>query len=75
MTFNFGLFVTVIYSIWVQVLWGNNYVTAADIVDWTPEDFHLAIKGSIFGIVMEICKVTCVWGCKACLLILYFGMT
>lgn len=49
---------------------GNNFVTVEDIGDWTPKDFHLAIMGSIFGIVMEICKDTCVWGGKACLLIL-----
>ncbi|ESZ91245.1 UbiD family decarboxylase [Sclerotinia borealis F-4128] len=55
-------FVTVIFSIWVQVLWGNNFVTAKDVVDWTPEDFHRATIGSIFGIIMEFSKVTCVWG-------------
>lgn len=54
---------------------GEQLCHSGGIVGWTPEDFHLAIMGSIFGIVMEICKVTCVRGCKACLLVLYFSMT
>ena len=63
------------YGIWVQILWGTNYVTPEMIVDWTPEDYRLATMGSKWALAMEIAKISCVWGCKACLLILYFSMT
>ncbi|KAG8533862.1 uncharacterized protein KY384_001603 [Bacidia gigantensis] len=70
-----AMYIIVIFSIWVQCLWGNNYVTPDDVVDWTPNDFHWAIEGAKWGVAMEVCKVSTVWGCKACLLILYAAMT
>ena len=69
------MFVIVIFSIWIQCMWGNNYVTAEDVVDWTPHDFYLAIEGAKWSVAMETCKISTVWGCKACLLILYASMT
>ena len=68
-------FVVTIFAIWLQCLWGNNYVTAEDVIDWTQADFAQAIAGAKWGVVMETNKITCVWGCKACLLILYAHMT
>lgn len=56
-------------------LLGNNYVYPEDVVDWTPEQFAKAIRGSKWGVLMETMKVTGVWGCKACLMILYWSMT
>ena len=70
-----ALFTVCIFSIWQQCLLGNNYVTADDVVDWTPEVFAEAIVGAKWGVVMETCKITCVWLCKAALLVLYFQMT
>ncbi|KAK0101932.1 hypothetical protein ONS95_001257 [Cadophora gregata] len=75
MVFNLALWTVVSYGIWVQILWGTNYVTPDMIVDWTPEDYRLATMGSKWALAMEVAKVSCVWGCKACLLILYFSMT
>ena len=45
------------------------------LVGLTQKDFDMMIKGSKWGLLMETCKITCVWGCKACLLILYWSMT
>ncbi|KAG4415493.1 hypothetical protein IFR04_011365 [Cadophora malorum] len=75
MVLNLALWTVVAYGIWVQILWGTNYVTPEMIVDWTPEDYRLATMGSKWALAMEIAKISCVWGCKACLLILYFSMT
>lgn len=69
------MFVIVIVSIYLQCIWGNNYVTATDVVGWTPQDYHHAVQGAKWGVAMETNKITCVWGCKACLLILYASMT
>ncbi|KAL9128496.1 MAG: hypothetical protein Q9217_002846, partial [Psora testacea] len=68
-------FIIVIFSIWLQCLWGNNYVTPEDVVHWTPSHFYHAIEGAKWGVAMETLKITCVWGCKTCLLILYANMT
>lgn len=69
------MFAVVIVAIYEQCLLGNNYVTPADVVGWTPEDYHAAILGAKYGVIMETNKISCVWGCKACLLILYASMT
>lgn len=69
------MFVIVIVSIYLQCIWGNNYVTADNVAGWTPQDYYDAVQGAKWGVAMETNKTTCVWGCKACLLILYASMT
>lgn len=40
------MFTIVIFFIWVQCLWGNNYVTPKYVVGWTPKNYHEVIQGA-----------------------------
>lgn len=75
MTFALVLYLVCCVAIWLQVQWGNSYTPAEIVATYTPRQVELAIAGSKWAVVLELCKVTCVWACKACLIILYYHMT
>ena len=53
----------------------NNYLPDSFFATITPAQTASAIYGSKWAFATEICKVTMIWGCKACMLILYNHMT
>lgn len=53
----------------------NNYLPDSFFATITPAQTASAIYGSKWAFATEICKVTMVWLCKACMLILYNHMT
>ena len=65
----------VVVSIYVTIIWGDNYVTSEQMIGWIKQQHDEAVLDSKWAIVMEICKVLCIWSCKTCLLVLHSNMT
>ena len=53
----------------------NAYLPPEFLAHITPEQIQNAIYGCKWTFATEVTKLTTVWGCKACLLVLYNHMT
>ena len=53
----------------------TNLMLPEDIPTLTPESIQSRIYGSKLVLVVEQCMITTQWGCKICLLLIYYKLT
>jgi hypothetical protein len=53
----------------------TNLMTPADEATLTPESIQERIYGSKLVLLVEQCMITTQWGCKVCLLLIYYKLT